>query len=62
MVFMLIVLKYKYKLLWSMLRIQKNVKTDFNSIGFFTCKSWLNQLTSEMLRLSWKGLNDISSK
>ena len=34
-----------------------NVKADFNSIGFLTCKSWLSRLTSKMQRVNWRSLN-----
>ena len=39
-----------------------NVKTDFNSLGFLTCKYWLNRLNSKMQRVDSKGLNEISSR
>ena len=41
---------------------KKNVKADFNSLGFFRCKSLLNQLNSKMKRMNWSGLNEILSK
>ena len=39
-----------------------NVKADFDSLGFFTWKSWLNRLNSKMQKVNLKGLNEIRSK
>ena len=67
--FMIVLIPYKYQFIKPFLGNKRSIfeeygafKAEFNSIGFFTCKSWLSRLTSEMLWVNLSGLSDISSE